>query len=84
MKKKPIALEAKANTSAPGFRSRQDCRLKYLWARQIPNVHIDLQSTTSLLGIALNQGLLSTKPLFSVTDYNSKLAIYLHPRSMSV
>src|SRR5260370_5944675 len=55
-----------------------------LSARQILSDHIDLQSTTSLLGIALNQGSLSTKPSFSVTGCNSKLATCLHPRSMYV
>jgi hypothetical protein len=32
----------------------------------------------------LLSGLLSTKPSFSVTDYNSKLPTYLHPRSVYV
>src|ERR1700676_4485065 len=39
---------------------------------------------TSLLGIVPNQGSPSTKSSFSVTDCNSKLAICLLPRSMSV
>ncbi len=81
MKKPPFRRKPQRVLRLPDLRSRQNRCLKYSRLARLSD-HIDLQSTTSLPGIALNPGSRSTKPLFSVTGCNSKLATCLHPRSM--